>query len=134
MIIFILFQIRSGDNYQKINYKWPCTYEFGCLNQFPILNMLTIWLYNYVYKNQIQIAFSVIVFGLAEIFDNMKNLNCVIKACVLFFIFFSKWQPLKVVCARRAVVKLGKVFLISLQKPFPIMRKWKFRVLDIQIS
>ena len=35
---------------------------------------------------------------------------------------------------KRALVKLGKMFLISLQKNFSFSRKSNFRILDIEIS
>ena len=56
--------------------------------------------------------------------EEIKNF----KDCV-HCIFASLFLSLK-----ESLVKLGKMFFISLQKLFSFSRKSKFRILDIQIS
>ena len=57
----------------------------------------------------------------------LKNQNCQFKGCVCY-IFASFFKALK-----RALMKLGKMFFIWLEKLFSFFRKSNFRILDIQV-
>ena len=59
----------------------------------------------------------------------MLNIMQNLKGCVRY-IFASLFFKSK----KRALVRLGKMFFILLQKLFSFSRKSNFRILDIQIS